>query len=181
MKLEKLIIGSTISFAEAGTTIDGILVTADAFPDDDPVENWASLGCVSETNIEPETETDTDYCANALGIYEKIDDERVVAVIIKFQVRDHSEQFWRMILGVPVAIADGVVQIPFSTARRYIDGWVKIDAFGDDGVKRINMLVWGRLTVDAAPKWSKDATKPALKFQKFYSAISTVTPTAIIA
>lgn len=181
MKLEKLTIGGFLYFVESGKTIDGIEVSDAAYPDVDPIENWNSLGCIQEVNFEPETETDTDYCPSPAGGYEKQDDERVVKDLIKFVTREHSEPFWRLLLGLSAEIADSVAQTPFNNGRRYIEGWLKVQGRGDNGVDRIVMNVWGRLSIDANPKWSKDPTKPALKFQKQYSSIATVEPDSIVA
>ena len=177
--LEKLIIGGFLSFAEGGTTIDSLTIDSSAYPDNDPVENWSPLGCISEVNFETETETDTDYCPSPTGGYDKNDDEVISKDLIKFVTKDHSEPFWRLLMGTPAAIVDDATQVPFSEPRRYVEGWLKIQGVGDDGNDRIMLHVWGRLSIDSNPKWSKDATKPALKFQKFFSSASTILPTGI--
>jgi hypothetical protein len=181
MKLEQTTIGGFLSFAESGKTIDAIVVSAAAFPDDDPAENWDSLGCITEVNFEAEKETDTNYCPSPTGGYDKIDTERVIKDLLKFITIEQSEPYWRLMLGLGAEIVDGVAQMPFASTKRYIEGWLKVTAKGDDGVDRIDMRVWGRLSLDANPKWSKDPTKPALNFQVLYSAIATVTPTSIVA
>lgn len=181
MKLEKLVIGGFLSFVESGKTVDTVTVSKDAFPDDDPAENWDSLGCISEVNMEVETETDTDYCPSVTGGYDKIDDERAVRDVIKFQTKDLSEPFWRLQFGLTAEIAEGVAQMPFAQANRHIEGWLKVQAVADvdNGGDRIVAKIWGRLSIDSNPKWSKDATKPAMKFQALYSPIATLTPTSI--
>lgn len=169
-----------MSFVEAGKTIDGVVVGSDAYPDVDPVENWSSLGCISETNFNTETETDTDYCPSPSGGYDKDDDETVVGDILNFATREHSEPVWRMLLGLKDEIANGVSQTPMAETRRFVEGWIKVQGRGSDGSDRVVMNLYGRLYLDGSPKWSKDPTKPALKFVKRYSAISTVTPQGIV-
>ena len=180
-KLEKLVIGGFLYFVESGTLVDGVTVDENAFPDVDPIDNWNSLGFITEVNPETEKETDTDYCPSPAGGYEKVDDERVVADYWKFITREHSEPFWRMLLGLRNEIQNGVAQTPLDEKRRYIDGWLKVQARADDGVDRLVMNIYGRLSLDANPKWSKDPTKPALSFQKLYSAVATVEPNGIVA
>lgn len=180
MKLEKLTIGNFLSFVEAGETIDGVTVSAAAFPDNDPPENWPSLGAISETDFEAEVETDTDYIASLSGGYIKEDDERVLSDYIKFKSRDMSELVWRLQLGLRDKITNGTAQTPFASKVRFIDGWLRVQAKAQDGLDRVVMNVWGRLRLDENPKYSKDPTKPGLKFQVLYSSIAEVTPENII-
>lgn len=179
--LEKLIIGSFAFFAESGKTIDLNVVDKDYFPDTDPAENWeaGSMGCVMESELTTEKETDTDYCPSPNGGYIKNDDEVVVADIIKFKTREHMEPYWRLALGLNNEIEDGTAQTPFAKKRRKINGWMKFQLRGDDGSDRVVMNVWGRLELDENPKYSKDPTKPGLKFTIEYSSIATLEPDGI--
>ena len=178
---EKLILGTFISFAETGTTIDSTTVGPAAFPDDEPTTNWASIGCVLESDWETEKETDTDYCPNAAGGYSKTEDEQTVRDIIKFKVRESSELFMRMMLGFPAIIVDDAAQVPFTETRRFIEGWIKVQGVGEDGDDRVVMKVYGKLKLDENPKWSKDPTKPGYKFEVAANAIATAIPSNIIA
>lgn len=180
MKLEKLIIGGFVYFVEEGDVIDTTTVGIAAYPDVDPIENWENMGNVSEVNFDKETETDTDYDPSPAGGYDKINDETVVADIIKFITKQMSEPVWRMKLGLKNKIVDGVAQTPFNEKRRKIRGWLKVQGRGNDGSDRVIMNVYGDISLDANPKWSKDPTKPGLKFQKVYSPISTVEPNGIV-
>lgn len=181
MKLEKSIIGNFVSFAESGLTIDAVVVSVAAFPDDDPTTNWESLGCITETDFETEKETDTEYCPSPNGGYDKIEEEQTVRDVIKMKCRDTSEPFWRMLLGLNAKIVDVTAQVPFANKLRYIEGWLKVQGVGLDGSDRVAMKVWGRLKIDENPKWSKDPTKPGYMFEVLYSAIATVEPDNIIA
>ena len=178
-KLEKLIIGGFLFFAEKGETIDAITVDADAYPDTDPIENWNPLGCVSEVNFNKDTETDTDYCPSPSGGYDKNEEEVVVADYIEFITRAHFEPYWRMLLGVRDKIVNGTAQTPFAEKSRIIEGWLKIQGRAQDGSDRVVMNVYGQLSINDNPKWSKDSTKPALKFKRLYSSIATVEPNGI--
>ena len=169
--LEKLIIGGFLSFYEEEATVSTALIL--------PASGHSDLGCINEVNFAPETETDTDYCPVASGGYEKIEDERIVKDLIQFVTRDHSEPYWRMLLGTSAALVDAAAQKPFEKSRRHIQGWLKVVGTGDDGVDRITLQIWGRLSIDSNPKWSKDASKPALKFQKIDSTLNTVLPAGI--
>lgn len=179
--LKKELIGAFMGFVPTGSIVDGITVGIDAYPDVDPAENWNDLGCIQEVNFETETEPDTDYCPSPSGGYDKDDDENVVADTLNFISRDHSEPIWRMLMGLKNPAVNGVAQAPFAESRRYIEGWLKVQGRGTDGTDRIVMNVYGRLSLDGTPKWSKDPTKPALKFKVRTSPIATVTPQGISA
>ncbi|MGJ8674065.1 hypothetical protein [Rubritalea sp.] len=178
-KLEKIIVGSIITFAPAGETIDLVEVSEAAFPDDDPAENWLSLGEVSESSHETEKESDFDWVYKN-GHWRKIPDERVVSDIQKFKSRDASEIFWRMALGLKDEIVDATAQTPNEQTRRWIEGWLKTE-LQMEGQQRVVQTVYGRLMIDEDPKWSKDPTKPGYSFVDLYSAIATVTPDNIVA
>lgn len=180
MKLEKLIIGNFAFFVEGGSEIDGVSVSKSAFPDVEPAENWHSMGCVSETTFETEKESDEDYCPSPMGGYQKIKTESVVRDTIKFKVRQTSELFWRLSLGLKEKIVNSTPQAPFSATHRYIEGWLKIQGRGDDGKDRVVMNVWGRLYMDENPKWSKDPTKPSYAFDVLYSPAASVEPADIV-
>jgi hypothetical protein len=181
MKLEKLIIGNFAYFVEGGTTVDATEVSITAYPDVDPITNWESLGCITETEFETEKETDTDYCPSPTGGYSKIEEEQTVRDLIKMKCRDTSEPFWRMLLGLNSKIVDETAQTPFINKRRYVEGWLKVQGRGLDGADRVVMNVWGRLKIDETPKWSKDPTKPGYVFEVIFSEIATVEPDGIIA
>ena len=96
--------------------------------------------------------------------------------MLKFQVREHNEIFWRQIFGMRAPAQQNVSQVPYEQTRRWVEGWLKIQARGQDGVDRIVMDVWGRLNIDENPKWSKDVTRPSLKFQVIPSPVALITP-----
>ncbi len=180
MKLEKIIIGAFGFLAEDGATIDENTVSIDAYPDVDPVENWESIGCITEVTFETEKETDTDYCPDPNGGYAKVDTERVVRDIIKFKTKQAGEPFWRMQFGLKDKIVNATAQTPFASKDRSIKFWFKCQGRAEDGADRVVMNVFGELSIDETPKWSKDPTKPGYKFEVINSSIATVEPDGIV-
>ncbi len=181
---EKLIIGAFASFVETGTSYGDPANTvskqmypnADTFP-----EAWSSLGCILDSSPETEVDTDEDYCPDEGGRYRKETSETVVRDILKLSLKTHSEPIHRLILGKEGAIVDGQAFTPFAARDRSIDGWILLQLRGDDGNDRVVMALYGKLRLDAAPKWSKDPTKPAVEFEIVRSTIQTAMPGGITA
>jgi hypothetical protein len=184
MKLEKLILGAFASFAAEGTTYGtspvntvgiGLYPNADTFP-----ASWKSLGCVLDSSAETVTETYEDDCPQAAGGYGRTTEEVVLQDIIKLSLREHSELIHRMVWGADAAIVNDAAFTPFKKKDRFVQGWLHFQLRGQDGTDRIVAALWGKLRLDAAPKWAKDPTKPAVKFEIITSTIQAVEPLAIV-
>lgn len=183
-RLEKLIIGNFASFVEAGTVVgeEENLVGPDFYPEDtEDLGVYGSLGCVLEAEPEVTEEDDPDYCPSLAGGYDLEEDPTVVKDVIKMSLKCHSEPIWRLIWGFKNKIVNGTPQTPFGSKKRYVEGWLIFEQRAGDGVTKMNAAIYGRLRLDAAPKWSKDPTKPAVRFEKRYSSIATGEPGAIAA
>jgi hypothetical protein len=181
LKLEKLIIGNFASFVEKGTVVGENTVDSGFYPEDEEdLDAWSSLGCVLDATPEPEVETDSDYCPDAAGGYRKEDTDNVVKDVIKMTLKCHSEPIWRMILGVKAKLVNGTPQTPFANKDRFVEGWLNIEQRAQDGVARTLMVIYGRLKIDANPSWSKDPTKPSVRFEILTSSIASVEPNAIV-
>jgi hypothetical protein len=177
--LQKLILGAFASFVEDGTSVGDPpnTVGADFFPSaDDYSEAWNSLGCVSQSSLEPKVETDIVSCPSPAGGYIEEETENVVADVIKLSLRDHSEPIFRMIWGLTAPVEDGTPVAPFANKDRFVKGWLNFTLRGQDGQDRIVAALYGKLRMDANPTWSKDPTKPAVKFQVLYSPIAAIVP-----
>jgi hypothetical protein len=175
-KLEKLIIGTFASFVEDGTEVGENTVGIDFYPEA-PNEAWASIGCVLDATPETETETDTDYCPNPGGGYSKEDDQNVVKDLLKMSLRAHSEIIHRLVWGLDAPIQDDTPVTPFTRTDRFVRGWLHFTGRAQDGTDRFVAALYGKLRLDANPKWSKDPTKPAISFEVIKSSlINSVVP-----
>lgn len=183
MKLEKLILGAFASFVADGTTYGtgptntagiGLYPNADTYP-----STWKSLGCVLDASAEVVSETYEDDCPLPGGGYGRTTEEVVLQDIIKLSLREHSEIIHRMVWGAAAAIVDDTAFTPFKNKDRFVLGWLHFQLRGTDGVDRIVAALWGKLRLDAAPKWAKDPTKPAVKFEIITSPIQAVEPLGI--
>jgi hypothetical protein len=184
MKLEKLILGAFAAFVEEGTSygdpanLAGIALypNADTYPD-----SWSQLGCVLDSSPETVLETYDDDCPNPSGGYTRETDTAVLQDMIKLSLRAHSELIHRMVWGSSAAIVDDAAFTPFAKKDRFVKGWLLFQLRAGDGVDRVVAALYGKMRLDAAPKWAKDPTKPAIKFEILTSTIQTVEPASITA
>ena len=180
--LQKRILGAFASFVEDGTTYGspsntvgvGVYPNADTFPN-----AWNSMGCVIDASPETEVETDEDYCPSPSGGYIKESTETVVRDMIKLSLKTHSEPIERMIWGKSGAVVDGAAFTPFAKKDRFVKGWLHFQLREGGGSDVIVAALYGKMRLDAAPKWSKDPTKPAVRFEILYSPIMSAMPAGI--
>lgn len=183
-KLEKLILGAFAAFVEEGTeygdpaNITGISLypNADTYPD-----TWNPLGCVLDSSPETVTETYDDDCPNPSGGYTRETETAVLQDMLKLSLRGHSEPIHRLVWGANAPIVDDAAFTPFAKKDRFVKGWLLFQLRGQDGVDRAVAALYGKLRLDSAPKWAKDPTKPAVKFEIITSTIQTVEPDGITA
>ena len=177
MKLEKLIIGTFLSIVEEGTVVGENTVGVAFYPDpEESGESWLSMGCVMDAAPETETEEDTDYCPSASGGYDKEILSTVVRDVLKLSLKAHSEVIHRLVWGVAAPLVEGEAQTPFTVKDRKIRCWIHFQGRAQDGEDRFIAALYGDLRLDAAPKWSKDPTKPAVRFEIVRSTIQSVVP-----
>lgn len=180
--LHKRILGAFASFVEVGAVFGDPVNTvgAELYPNADPYpELWNSLGCVIDASPEVEVETDEDFCPSPAGGYVKETTQSVVQDILKLSLKTHSEPIERLIWGASAAIVDQTQFTPFAAKDRFIAGWLHLQLREQGGTDTVVAALYGKLRLDAAPKWSKDPTKPAVKFEILYSSVATVLPDGI--
>jgi len=178
-QLEKLILGSFAHFVEEGTeygdpvneTGIALYPNADTYP-----EVWNSMGCVLDSTAETVTETYEDDCPSPSGGYKRETETAVLQDMLKLSLRAHSEPIHRLVWGAAAPIENADAFTPFAKSDRFVLGWLHFQLRGQDGADRIVAALYGKLRLDAAPKWAKDPTKPAVKFEIITSTIQTVLP-----
>lgn len=182
-ELRKERFGVFASFVEEGTVVGENTVGIDFFPDatENP-EAWNSLGSVQQSNLEPETEeSDPDYDPVPEGGYEKSVDSYVTRDIYKASLKCHFEIIHRLIWGAAAKLANGTPVSPFVKKDRFVRGWINIQLRAEDGTDRMVAALWGKMRLDANPVWSKDASKPAIRFEVVRSPIAAIEPEAVVA
>jgi hypothetical protein len=181
-QLEKLILGTFAHFVEDGTSYgspantSGIALypNADTYP-----AAWNSMGCVLDSTAEVVEESYEDDCPNPSGGYSRETDMQVMQDILKLSLRAHSEPIHRLVWGAAAPIVNATAFTPFAKKDRFVKGWMHFQLRGQDGEDRVVAAIYGKLRLDAAPKWAKDPTKPAVKFEIVTSTIQTVLPGVI--
>jgi hypothetical protein len=179
MKLESSIIGLFASFARGGTTIDAVAVSAAAYPDTDPADNWEDFGCVSEGRNEPNVAQYPVMCPKPSGGYEEKIEEQVLRDSYVLNFNKTNPYYWELAEGFNAAIVNGTAQTPGQKGDRFIEGWLKLQKRGSDGQDRIVKNVWGKLRLNEQFSASSDPTRPVFRFDVEYSAIATSEPNDI--
>ena len=178
-QLEKIIIGCFAAFVPKGTAIGENTVDSGFYPEDEEdLENWKTLGCVLDSSFEAVNEPgEADYCPDAVnGGYYKEEENNIVKDIIKMTLKCSSEMFWQLAWGMKTAPVDGTPVTPFADKLRAVEGWLNFEQRDQNNVKKVMAVVYGRFSLDAAPSWTKDRTKPAFKFEVIPSPIASVEP-----
>lgn len=115
-----------ISIARLGDTIDGAVVTATAHPDNDPAENWSSLGCVQNYKNEQLTEAGPKLvCVDASGTRIEYNDDLIVGRRISFETDATNALALELAHGTAGAIVDGVTVAGDAKVYNHIEIWIK--------------------------------------------------------
>lgn len=178
-QLEKLILGAFAHFVEEGTLYGSPANTAgiSLYPNADTYPAvWSSMGCVLDSSAETVVESYEDDCPNPAGGYSRETEMQVLQDMLKLSLRAHSELIHRLVWGADAAIENATAFTPFAKKDRFVLGWIHFQLRGQDGADRVVAALYGKLRLDSAPKWAKDPTKPAVKFEIITSTIQTVLP-----
>lgn len=185
MKLEKLILGTFAAFVETGTTYGAApvnTVSRELYPSPAThAASWSGLGDVLDAAPEKKEEDYSDTVPSPYGGYTTESDTVVLQDTLKLSLKCHNEIIHRLIWGLASKIEDGVEQTPFANPNRYVEGWINFQLRGQDGADRVVVALYGRIRLDANPKWSKDPSKPAIKFEILRSSIQSILPDGVIA
>lgn len=174
--LRKERLGTFAYFVKAGTVVEGNTVDADFFPDaaTDP-EAWSSLGCVIQASSEPETEeSDPDYCPSPSGGYTKEVNTYTVRDVITATLKCHCEIIWRLIWGVSQEMDNDTPYAPFTKSDRYVQGWINLQLRAEDGTDRARAALFVNFRLGDPVLWSKDPTKPVVRWEIVPSSIASV-------
>lgn len=176
---QKLIIGAFIGVAEQGDLVDGVTVSKTAFPDNDPATNYTDIGCVQDVQFSFDEEEEEDYCPNVSGNgYTKEVTKIITADYMDLTVRDHTEMVFRMLFGKSGKIVNGTPFKPWDVSDRSIYVVLRIGAKGggNDLIDGTASFIYGKLTLQDYPGWSRETTRPVVRFQKLDSTLNSFTP-----
>jgi hypothetical protein len=137
-------IGNQVFFAREGTTIDGVVVAADAKPDATPSTNWTlhPIGTVEECRITPTVERIKRY-APSPGSYrlrKQITTRR--ELVIRLTIQELSETFWELLLLSGTEIKTGALDYVPMAGNGIVRGWFKFQQYDADDTLRNAMDLW---------------------------------------
>ena len=174
--LKKERLGLFAYFVREGTVVDSNTVDAGYFPDatENP-EAWNSLGCVIQASSEPETEeADPDYCPSPSGGYIKEVDTYTVRDVYTATLKCHNPIIWQLLFGVSTPMENDTPYAPFTMTDRKVRGWINLQWRAEDGTDRARAAFWVDFRLAEPLLWSKDPTKPVVRWEVRPSAIASV-------
>jgi hypothetical protein len=171
---ERQLIGCFAFFVEAGLTVDAIVVSATAKPDNDPTSNWPQMGCIESAKFEPKKSAETFMCPSETGGYEEEEDNRVIADFLNLRSNYMNELVKRLEFGLVGPIVLDAAQAPHNQRVREIRGWLKIQGRKEDGNDDFVMDWWCKMTLTDALDRNDKTLRPTLRFQKLPSALNTI-------
>ena len=174
-RMSRHLVGGFAYFAEDGSTIDASLVGVDAAPDfAADLELVPSLGCIEQVSPSVEEESHTFDCPSATGGYERSTERNVLADYLDMQLTKTNEIVQRLTWGVADEIADDTEQEPFEVRDRRLLGWLHLLGRLRGGDVLVKADLWVECRLQENPPWSKEPTRPALRFQVIGNALNGV-------
>lgn len=170
--LQETLLGSTLFFVEEGVAIEGgeTLVSKSALPDDTPGTDWQTFGCANNLTPFRTTETDTPRICFDGNRYRTTVREIVTADGWEFEITDHVEPVWRLMLGLSAPIANDTPVEVFANNVREINGYLKFQARNVHSQGDVFVMdVWGKLTLAELPTYADKTVHPKLRFESMDS------------
>ena len=171
---ERQLIGCFADFIEAGLTVDAIVVSATAKPDNDPETNWPKLGCIESAKFEKEISGEEFMCPSETGGYVKEKTDKVVADFLNLRSNYMNEHVKRLEFGLAAPIALDTPVETHATTTREIFGWLRITGRKEDGNDDFVMDWWCKMTLTDALDRNDKTLRPTLRFQKMASTLNTI-------
>ena len=177
---ERALLGAFVSFVEAGTTVDGIIVGPETVaspaagrPDNVPTDNWPDLGAIEMAKFAVKDSKEAFLTPNPAGFYDEDEDVRVVADLLDLKTNHMSEPAYRMIFGLPAVIVPGTPQEAHASRDRKIRGWLKISMIeGNAGDERVLMYWWCDLRIKDIPDITDKTLRPVFQARKLRSLLN---------
>jgi hypothetical protein len=170
----RYLIGAFVYFVREGDTIDAVTVTDAVKPDTDPATNWPQIGCIESVNFVTDTEEDVHYCPKTGGGYQKNVERRVVADYLDLTLNAQPDLVHELLFGTG-EITAGSATTPFANETREIFGWLRVHGIDKTGDDYCHAYLWGKVTLQTPPSFSREYAKPVLRFQHVGGTGDTIT------
>jgi hypothetical protein len=171
---ERQLIGCFAFFVEAGLTVDAVVVSATAKPDNDPTTNWPEIGCIESAKFEMKKSNEVFMCPSETGGYTEESVDKVMADFLNLRSNKMNELVKRLEFGLTGPIVLDAAQAPHSQVTREIFGWLKVQGRKEDGNDDFVMDWWCKMTLTDALDRNDKTLRPTLRFQKMTSSLNTI-------
>lgn len=176
MTLKTVVVGSHLLFARSGDTIDSVVVSKTAKPDNDPATNWINFGCVEDASFDRNFERETIYCPSP-GSYQK---EDIITTQKEMQMeltmRKHSAAFFEMLMGndgaIPDASGSGTPAYTPMSGDGYLRGWFKLQQYDQDEALIHSVDAWGLGSIEGAQNLGKSTNAWTLTVEILNSSLN---------
>jgi hypothetical protein len=168
------LIGCFAFFVESGLTVDTVVVSATAKPDNNPTSNWPEIGSVESAKLETEKSSEKFMIPSETGGYISENVDKVMADFLNLRTSNMNELVKRLEFGLSGAIVLGTAQSPHAKVTREIFGWLKIQGRKEGGADDFVMDWWCKLTLTDALDRNDKTLRPTLRFQKMTSSLNTI-------
>lgn len=163
---ETALLGSVAKFARSGATIDGVTVSKNAMPDNDPATNWDDLDCVMNSKFQSETKDfGTKTCFDGTN-YNETPIRRSVRDEVVLTTQNMSSLVDELQFGLTDAVEpDSSPVNAFANSERKIYGWLWLQGVrvGAGGVAK-DLKMWGYFELETGYEFKPGIAEVALKF-----------------
>lgn len=173
------IVRAHVFFARGGATIDAVVVSATAKPDNDPTTNWTSLGITTELEVSPDRTIVPIY--RAVSGQKVLSDELVAKadMSVNFTLQELSPFVHELIMnsGLINMAADPNPGAYVPNSRNtQIKGWIKVQFYTEQNVLVNSCDLWGSLDLSGAVSGfgvdNEEAITVPVTFHVMYSTLN---------
>lgn len=150
---QSILVGNHLFFAREGETIDAVVVSRTAKPDNSPTTNWTSVGIVSAASVQRET-TDIEIFRPSPGRMQLHDVlETKPDLTITCTVDEASPLMWELCFGSlkidPAASTNPGAFVPLARTGK-VKGWFKFQQYNQADQLISVVDVYGYAEIDGA-------------------------------
>lgn len=164
---ERRLIGAFVYFIPYGKTVDGSVVSATSWPDNDPETNYGNyqFGCIERAQAFRERTTETFDCPAVTGGYDQEEEVRTIRRGYDMTTNKYNALIDQLQWELAAEPAAGVAQAPFAVTDSFIRGVVLIQGRNKTGVDAHTEQWQAKLRLVTIPDFANETGKPVLRFE----------------
>jgi hypothetical protein len=150
---QSILVGNHLFFAREGDTIDTVVVSRTAKPDNAPTTNWTSIGLVSSASVE-QTRSDIEIFRPSPGrmvLHDVLESKQDLS--ISCTVEEASPLMWELLFGSleidPTAATNPGAFVPLARTGK-VKGWFKFQQYNQADQLVSVVDIYGYAEIDGA-------------------------------